>query len=62
LVSSSGLNISPKMASSTFINVLKLFVVVKIENNEVPSLCFDQHTIGFINSIGAEIDICLYLL
>lgn len=40
----------------------KLSVVVKIENNEVPSLCFDKHTIGFINSIGAEIDICLYLL
>nr|WP_255265697.1 DUF4279 domain-containing protein [Bacillus cereus] len=33
-----------------------------MEDNDVPSLHLNQHTIGFINSIGAEIEVCLYLV
>lgn len=40
----------------------KLYIVVNIEDNDVPSLHLDQPTIGFINSIGAEIEVCLYLV
>jgi hypothetical protein len=42
--------------------IIKVFIVIHIENSEVPAQYYDKQVLEFLHNINAELDVDLYIM